>query len=385
MQKTIIPTHVELTGYYKMIKILYLSLNPDLRGPLPKIEPVLTSALRNLGCQITRSTWGRHFESESLGQKITGRLNDIKNVILKLANWRPDILFVATTLDESALLRDVPLLLVTWLFPVKKVMMMHGSKSETLISSGHHLFKFMTEILIRCSDAILLLSDDEMREWAQFAPLGNYYRVENPFIPAHKNGSKSDTGASDQKTDLNLLFVGRLDKDKGIYELLDAMSVLIKQVKCHLLVAGDGEEKNEMIRRIENTGLKESVSLLGYINADQLDEVYKSASIFILPSYREGFPAVITEAMSYGLPIITTPIRGICDHLPDDVNALYVHPRDSKAIADAALQLLGNPDWCLRMGQANLAKIQEFKPEKVAPKYIEIFTELLKSDKRSIK
>ena len=59
------------------------------------------------------------------------------------------------------------------------------------------------------------------------------------------------------------------------------------------------------------------------MSGDDLDSAYRSADVFVLPSYRGGFPLVVMEAMGYGLPIVTTPIRGCADHLARAVHALY--------------------------------------------------------------
>jgi len=177
-----------------------------------------------------------------------------------------------------------------------------------------------------------------------------------------------------------LLFAGRLIQAKGIFDLLDAMPIILRQVDCHLLIAGEGEEKEEIKSRIEKANLKQYISLLGYVDSDHLSDIYRSTSVFILPTYfGEGFPTVISEAMSFGLPIVTTPLRGSRDHLHDEVNTLFVPPRNPDAIANAVIRLLKDPKLCEEMGRANLAKVQEFKPENVAPKYLELFSELLRS------
>lgn len=366
------------------IKVLYASLNLNLPGPLPKIEPLLTSALRNRGFQINRKTWGRHSEIETLPQKVSGRIGDTLKIIFDLVKNRPDILFVATTLDEYSLARDLPLLMATTWSPTKKVLMMHGSKAGNLVKPGNDFFKVSTKLLIQLSDAILLLSNEEMQQWTDFEPRGRYYRVENPFV---RNGIPETKGNDFIKISKQycpkLLFVGRLIKEKGIYELLKAMSNILKQTDCQLLIAGAGKEKEAIERQIEKSHLEQSVFMLGYLDSTQLVDVYRSATILILPTYHyEGFPTVITEAMSFGLPIVTTSIRGIPDRLKNGVNALFVKPKDSDGIAQAVIHLLRNPDLCLEMRQANLAKIQEFSPENVAPRYIDIFRHLLRQDEK---
>ncbi len=163
------------------MKILFLTLNQNLKGPLPKLTPLLIEAFENLGCQVTRSTWGRHSENENILQKIFGRLDDVIKALVELARHKPEILYVATTLDEYALARDIPLLLAAFWSPAKKVMMMHGSKIDPLDEPGRSFYKFLTRLLIRLSDAILLLSNDELDGWKDFEPKGRYYQVDNPF------------------------------------------------------------------------------------------------------------------------------------------------------------------------------------------------------------
>ena len=361
------------------MKILFLTLNPNLQGPLPKHNPLLIETFKNLGCQVTRSTWGRHSENENILQKIFGRLEDIGKALVELVRMKPDIMYVATTLDEHALVRDVPLLLATCWSPAKKVLKMHGSKIDPLVEPGHVFYKFLTRLLIRLSDAILLLSTEELERWLDFEPKGQYYRVDNPFIPNNATKSSRFTNIVRKINSCpTLLFVGRLIKSKGIFDLIDAMPLILKQTDCHLLITGDGEEKEEIESYIEKVDLKQQVSLLSYAASDRLSGFYRSSSIFVLPTYfGEGFPTVLSEAMSSGLPIITTPIRGARDHLQDGINVLFVQPRKPDEIARAVVRLLNEPELCLKMIHANLKKVEEFKPENVVPRYVQIFQELL--------
>src|SRR3990172_261166 len=99
-----------------LMKILYLSLNPNLQGPFPKIDPLLIAGMKKLNCQVTKLSWGHYSENETLIQKTFGRLLDIIHAFLALIREQYDILYVVTPLDEYALARDIPLLLVTYWF-----------------------------------------------------------------------------------------------------------------------------------------------------------------------------------------------------------------------------------------------------------------------------
>jgi glycosyltransferase involved in cell wall biosynthesis len=360
------------------LRVLYLSLGAHLRGPIPKIDPLLIKGLSALGCQITKGTWGRHADNEGILQKVFGRLKDIWFAFWTLLKMRSEVLYVATTLDRRALLRDIPLLLAVYLLPVKKVLIEHGSDTLPLTTRGPSLYKIWTRLLVRMTDAILLLSTEEMEIWKTFEPRGNYYRVDNPFVADAKRRANivPDTLA-EPNSKLTLLYAGRLIQSKGIFDVLDAMTIIVDQLDCHLLIAGDGENRDEIGSRIDRLNLRRCVTLLGYLNSADLANVYRSGSIFILPTYfGEGFPFAILEAMSYGLPVITTSIRGSRDHLQEGVHALFVQPQDPPGIAREVIRLARNPSLRTMMSMNNRGKVQDFAPEQIAPKYLEIFSKV---------
>ncbi len=212
-------------------------------------------------------------------------------MLRQLSIIKPDILYIETTLDERSLIRDFLLLVAASWFPVKKILKIHGSKTSLLIEPRHYVYKLLARFIIHRSDAILLLSYEGMQKWKSFKPRGRYYRVDNPFFPEKRLKSESNLNiVSKVNLSHTLLFVGRLIKDKGIFELLEAMPEILKHVDCHLLIAGEGNEKEELIRRIKNSRLENSVSLLGYLDAMKLHEVYLKSTMLILPLISGRFP-----------------------------------------------------------------------------------------------
>ena len=145
------------------------------------------------------------------------------------------------------------------------------------------------------------------------------------------------------------------------------------------MIAGVGPAEGDLVRRAASLGLLQHIQFLGYVSGDDLDNAYRSADVFVLPSYREGFPLVVMEAMGYGLPIVTTPIRGCADHLAPGVHALYAPPRDPVNLAGRLLELLDDDVLRRRMGQANLVKAADFAPEAVVPRYAEILRSVAES------
>ena len=230
--------------------------------------------------------------------------------------------------------------------------------------------------MVRLFDAGLFLSSEEQKEWQQFYPEGQFFVVSNPFIPAvleHKPCNK----VIDSKKIPIFLFVGRLIREKGIYDLIEAASLLKPVMKFKMVIVGAGVEETAIKLKIVDADLENEVILTGYLHGEELVNTYEQADIFILPTFwKEGFPTVIAEAMSFGLPIITTTIRGNNDHLKEGKNALFIPPKDSAALILAIKKLVDDEELYSRISNANLEKVKCFAPMEVAEKYLFILDQL---------
>jgi glycosyltransferase involved in cell wall biosynthesis len=267
----------------------------------------------------------------------------------------------------------MPLLLVTRGLCKARVLHLHGSMVDRLVRPGHGLMKACSRWLVRRCDAVLVLSEEERREWRSFSPETRFEVVVNPFVPA------PDTPQGPRPNGAPvLLFIGRLIPEKGVFDLLEALRVVRSERPCTLKIAGMGPAEETVRGRVAALGLQDCVELVGYVKGADLLRLYSSSSVFVLPTYfGEGFPTVITEAMSCGLPIITTPLRGAYDLLAEGENTLFVPPRRPDALAAAILQMLNDPALVADMSRRNREKVREFTPEAVVPRYLEIMESLV--------
>jgi glycosyltransferase involved in cell wall biosynthesis len=354
-------------------------LYPQIRSPMNQHTPWLIAALEQLGSQITTLPWGRHRENEPLWEKVSGRWQDILRIRRALKAVTFDMLVVKTSHDWATLSRDVPLLLLTRRLCPATVVQLHGSLSDLLVAPGHTLFKIASKWLVRLSDAVLVLSSEEQEHWLRFAPAGRCYVTTNPFAATpHAASLERTPTAGNPGQPPVLLYVGRLLESKGLFDLLDAMPQVTSNARCRLAIVGDGAHALKVRQRAQERGLTEYVTFTGYLTGNALAQAYQQADIFVLPSWSEGFPTVIAEAMDAGLPIVTTHIRGAADRLREGVHALFVPPRNPAALAKALIRLLENPTLRARMGQANREEIAAFAPDKVGRSYLEILERVLR-------
>lgn len=356
-------------------RMLILSARPNVMGPIAKITGLLLDPLRAAGCEVTVEFWGRISDTETLLDKVWGRARDIMRVRSRVSGSRFDVMIINTGLAWMTLLRDVPLLIAVRRHVPLIVLEFHGSNADLLSAPGNHAFKWAARMLFRLSDGVFLLSSEELRSASAFYPQGNFHLIVYPFKPADNDGHA--VRADELPAVPTVLFAGRLVPEKGIFDTLEAFAILRARRPCRLVIAGTGWAADEVASRVATLGLSDSVTLTGLLPLDELMANYRAADIFVLPTYHtEGFPTVVGEAMSTGLPIVLTPARGLADHLEDGVHALFVPPHAPGVLADALGRLLADDELRKRMSTANLAKVRDFEPTKAAEIYLRALAEL---------
>lgn len=360
------------------LRVVVLVPYRGIRGPIPKHTPLLVGGLRSLGCDTRTEEWGRRRDGETFAEKLLGRVRDIARIRCALRRDPADVFVLKTAHDWNTLCRDIPLLLAIRRLVPAVVVQFHGSQSNLLLERGHRPFKSASAVLLRLSDAALVLSSEEQREWQSFKPELECYVVSNPFLPsAGASGVRCGEDGSSAESPA-ILFVGRLIRAKGVLDVLEAVGRIDGQsrpVRLHLV--GDGPLGDRLRARARELGLTDRVTFSGYLEGEALERAYSAATVLVLPSWTEGFPVAVTEAMSFGLPVVTTRLRGMADHLREGVNTLFVPVGDPEALAAALIRLLADRDLRRRMCEANRQKVKEFEPQRVARRYHDVLHQVV--------
>ena len=176
----------------------------------------------------------------------------------------------------------------------------------------------------------------------------------------------------------HVLFMGRVGDRKGIFDLISAWPQVLEAVPgARLIVAGDGE-LDRLRQQVSELKIADSIDILGWISgADRLD-AYRRAHVFSLPSYAEGLPMGVLEAMGAGLPVVSTAINGTPDAVDDGTTGLLHAPGDKQALTAHLVRLLSDHELRVKMGQAGSARVTtEFDPEIQATRLREHWTEVV--------
>lgn len=172
--------------------------------------------------------------------------------------------------------------------------------------------------------------------------------------------------------DIFLLAVGRLVHSKAHELLIAAMPAVLKKIpNVKVGICGDGVLRSKLEEQIHSLGLSDSVKLLG--QSDYVTKFLASADVFVMPSLWEGLPIALLEAMSAGLPVIATKVEGIEEVVMEGEHGILVPVGDVKALTEAILHLLIDPQLRRKMSDACKAKVlASYTTDRMCEQYLDL-------------
>ncbi|MEX2280917.1 MAG: glycosyltransferase family 4 protein, partial [Gemmatimonadota bacterium] len=172
--------------------------------------------------------------------------------------------------------------------------------------------------------------------------------------------------SSNTNAPVSIVFVGWIERAKGVFELISAASRLAVDPalpKFKITLIGGGGALQEAADLVDTLGLMHLVTLTGWISDVEKRETLTNADIFVLPTHAEGLPLAMLEAMVVGLPVITTPVGSIPDVVSDGNEGLLIPVGDIERLVGALADLLRNPAERERMGKAAKSRAASFSVE----------------------
>ena len=160
--------------------------------------------------------------------------------------------------------------------------------------------------------------------------------------------------------------------------MLDVLVVHHEELRGRFLLRFGGNEfEREIEKLIADNRLEDIAQFEGWVNGQKKEQLLEWANCFILPSYNEGLPISILEAMSYGMPIISTPVGGITEVVKDRRNGVIVEPGNKEQIWDAIKKYIDNPQQLSSEGEESLKIVRPYTPNFVLNQLKENYKDLL--------
>ncbi|MEX0267596.1 glycosyltransferase family 4 protein [Leptolyngbyaceae cyanobacterium UHCC 1019] len=334
----------ELEMHRKQLKILMMGPSLSQQGGMATVQNLIVQ-------KVTNDVQIEHVATHEEGNiffKTKIFCNAINKLLLSLLRNSCDLVHLHVS-EKGSVLRISILVLVTRLFQKPVMIHTHGCEFHSFYDSLPLFLQMCVSWIFKQCVCVFVLS----KSWQDYYVSQCGLSLERTFVltnPVDFPEAIPDRSSAEKVT---FLFLGRVGQRKGSFDLLQAFSNLPKedQEKAALIIAGDGEvEKARDL--VETLGIQSYVSIRGWLSQEKCKELLAQADVFILPSYNEGLPMAILEAMGWGLPIISTPVGGIPEIIVSGKTGLLVPPGNVQEIKAAIQFFIENKEQRVAWGIA---------------------------------
>lgn len=249
------------------------------------------------------------------------------------------------------------------------VIHMHGSEFDVFYDQEcNDRQKKEVRAVLALADVVIALSE----EWKEYL---STICDHNKIIVIY-NAVKISDYVKQIYTDHNVLFLGRLGERKGVYDLIDAIPKIVESVpNVHFYIGGDGEiaKCRELCLR---KGIENYVTFLGWITGEQKEKLLKTCSVFVLPSYHEGMPMSLLEAMSYGLVVVSTRVGGIPKVVENEKTGYLIEAGDTDGLSKKIIEAVQGKNKKVIGVTAHKEILENFNIEQSVEKLLSLYKKL---------
>jgi len=279
------------------------------------------------------------------------------------------IVHINTSLNRKAYWRDLVYLFVSKALGARVVYQVHGGELPRKFFANRPALTSFLRRTLRIPDLVVVLAQIELNAYKEFIPGQQVVALPNgidcrPF-------SAVPTVRSDPTHPLQIVYVGRIAREKGLYETLQGLRLAHELgVDARLVIGGSGVEEPRLRRYAQALGIANRVVFVGPVFGNDKVKLLSGADVMVLPSYSEGLPYALLESMAAGVPVIATPVGAIPDVVSHDIHGFLVPPRDGKAIAEAIAILAGDREKLSWMSRACRRRVRAaFSIERLAQEF----------------
>ncbi|GLB51558.1 polysaccharide biosynthesis protein [Neptunitalea chrysea] len=359
-----------------------------------QINKSITSKVLTIGLQYKNhrggiggviDTYSKYFESFNFictygitSSKIKILFNYIKSLFntffFLLLNREVKIVHIHGAAKGSVFRKYIVFNISKRIFRKKVIFHSHASEMENFYHKGNYLVKKVCTDFFNSVDLIICLS----LSWDKF--YNSNFNPKSTIVLENIVDQQTDIEAKQYNNScpISFLFLGAIGDRKGIFDLLEVISLNkdYYKGKIKLIVGGNGEV-DKLRKTILDNSLEEIVIFKGWVSGEEKRNLLETTDVYILPSYNEGLPLSILEAMSYGMPIISTNVGGISEIIHNNINGCLIEPGDFNGIQTSLNSFVESPILLRSYGLKSLDLVKPYYSESVIPKLNKIYLKLL--------
>ncbi|NOQ32566.1 MAG: glycosyltransferase [Helicobacteraceae bacterium] len=356
----------------KIINILMIAPGTGRHGGggIANYADILTNRLSNR-FNVTRIIT---LKENNLIDKLMRFVSSLLHIIPFIVSNNQKIAHINTA-HQNSFWRKAIFVKLLKIFNIPIIIHLHSSEFHLFFKNSSSKKQNAIRNIFKMADRVIVLSNS-WKEWY-------VENIEERIPTVIYNGMDDFLGSDDQVSEREnkILFLGRLGHRKGIYDLIKAFETIKhSHTDAKLLLGGDGEIE-ECKDLVDGLRLTESVEFLGWIGDDQKKKLLNTCKVFTLPSYNEGFPLSILEAMSAGLAIVSTKVGGIPEEVINGNSGLLIEAGDTNALAQSIIRILSDDNYCDSLGEnARIQYLDNFTLDKILKDVESIYLELVEKN-----
>lgn len=294
----------------------------------------------------------------------------LSNLIFALRKGRYDKVHMVSSLG-AGIVRDWLYVNIIKCFKVEPIVHYHCGTLPNALKGNGVSKKLLLSSLKKSYKSIVL--DEASYKAVKDFGFDNVIKIGNSFNQEIEELAKIDIERKYNK----ILFVGHNVREKGIFELVEACST-IENITLDIYGPQDALVNSSLNQCIKENGFKGEINFMGLQPQVEIYKAMREATLFVLPTYSEGFPYVIVEAMANGCPIITTPVGAIKEMLTykGNVQGILVEPKDSSALREKVMYCLNNYNEVEEMAKkAKKKAYEEYSTEAIMNRFVNLWKE----------
>jgi glycosyltransferase involved in cell wall biosynthesis len=308
-------------------------------------------------------------------QKVFTFIQAIGLLIWQLLTEEFDLVYIHVA-ERGSAFRQSLTTIIAWLLHKPVILHSHSADYHTFYATLLPLVRVYLNWAFGKATRFIVLS----HSWGKFYVENIGLEAESVIVLPNPVKFPLEVPCRANSNNINFLFLGKMSDRKGAFDLITAFATICSKDKAKLIMAGDGDVQKAR-NLVETLQLSQYVTILDWVNEEKRNELLKNAHVFVLPSYNEGLPMALLEAMSWGLPIISTPVGGIPELVISSKNGLLINPGDIETLSTAMQSLIDDEALRTCLGNAARETVRPLEISKYCAELTNIFIECSNSTK----
>lgn len=332
-------------------KVLFVAPQ-NTKGGIGSVLQLYTSSIENIEILYT-------YPEAKAVSRIFYFLKSIFKLVYKLSTDREISIVHIHTASRGSFYRKSIVLILSNLFAKKTILHIHGGGFKQFYVSSY-VNRFWVSTILQLADINICLSQEWFTYFKEQCRHKNFAVLPNPILmPLYQEPNK-------WHNKIVILYLGTVVQTKGIFDLVEFFSTYrpFLESKIDLHVGGEGD-LNRLQFMVDKYKMNNHIKIHGWINREEKENLFCKADLYILPSYAEGLPMSILEAMAHGKPIIATNVGGIPSIVKKGKNGWLFEPGSFNELTTIFDELFVQPELLLEYGKQSYVLAEAFDIRKI--------------------